>query len=183
MITSLILWFFFALAFTCSTDQECTQLDTFCEGPSHCDLSKNKCVRQDVRYDPCAEMRERARTFNAAQSDVLSIICVNEVKACVELYYCTKDADCDDHRYCNGVERCVEGKCEASLAASPPCEDCDEETHCGTFSTLQNEEGGTAPADATGIYVVVAVFAILGSIAVFLLLVLICRAASKSSFI
>lgn len=51
-------------------------------------------------------------------------LCSDELAACVT---CLNDAQCSDGQFCNGVEHCVNGQCEAG---DPPCpaEDCDEVT-------------------------------------------------------
>jgi hypothetical protein len=44
---------------------------------------------------------------------------------------CRTDADCDDGLFCNGAERCVDGRCQDG---DPPCaiyENCNEESGTG----------------------------------------------------
>jgi len=50
-------------------------------------------------------------------------LCSDELASCVT---CLTDEGCDDGLFCNGVEQCVNGECQAG---DPPCpaEDCDED--------------------------------------------------------
>jgi len=178
-----LLLLYLALYNACSNDQEC--LTTFCEGPQRCNSLSQQC-EPIQKSDPCAMQREAVNLFTSKTGYEMSIQCVNELRACVELYYCVRDTDCDDRRYCNGVERCVEGHCQRALDLTHLCEACDEETRCGVLTgsalkTLQSE--GTAPASATSIYTLVVIVAIVGTLVVLGLLILICSAASGKKFI
>lgn len=108
----------------------------------------------------------------------MSVICSNKVKACVEVYYCMNDRDCDDGLYCNGKERCVEGVCKQQQTASP-CTECDEATKCGDttiHSSALNDsdtslEGAEPATDPTLIYVLIVGVVIIGGIVVVVLLI------------
>lgn len=165
----------------CARQEDCAKYDTFCEGPFLCNRSRGHCTPQYLHYNPCKSLQREAIKFGITNRDKahsLSIICVNEIGACLEVYYCVNDGDCDDHLYCNGKERCVEGECKQASDLSRICKDCDETTKCNTLglSALQEVDSdpleGTEPAtDATFIYLLDAVLAIVGLIIVGLLLI------------
>ena len=123
---------------TCDTDPDCND-GQFCTGLNrcaqgycvslapppcagydevpYCDESSNRCVEclQDVDCE-------------AQSGCVQSAVCEANVCSCS----CTVDADCNDGAYCNGVEECVGGRCQAG---DSPCDTgwnssgaCDEAT-------------------------------------------------------
>jgi hypothetical protein len=176
----------------CGKNQDCKQLDSFCHGAYVCNLTA-RCAKQDASYDPCKALRKVASVFSRQHSEYrVSILCVEELKACVEVYYCTRDEDCDDTLYCNGIERCIDGQCKAATDQSHSiCDDCNEETRCGESSlTLFNsmtfddlievDEDDEEEANPTIIYTVAVIFALVGTIVVFILLVYIFHWASTS---
>ena len=164
----------------CTKQEDCTRYDTYCEGPFICNRSRGHCVAAYPHYNPCKTLQEEANKFLLVPSDsdrTLSVICVNQVAACLEVYYCLSDKDCDDHLYCNGKERCVEGECKQASDLSQLCTECDESTKCGSTLLSAQQEGdddplaGAEPAtDPTIIYVLAAGLAIVGLIAVALVL-------------
>ncbi len=178
----------------CAKNQDCKRLDSFCHGAYLCNLTA-RCATQDAYYDPCKALRKVASAFSIQQPEYrVSILCVEELKSCVEVYYCTRDEDCDDTIYCNGIERCIDGQCKAATEQSHPlCDDCNEETRCGESSPsltlfdsmlfddlmeeVADDEGEANPAI---IYTVAVVFAIVGMIVVFILLVYIFHWANTS---
>lgn len=62
---------------------------------------------------------------------------------------CVTDDDCDDTRACNGVERCVEGRCRAGVALA-----CDDDDPCTVDECVEPGggagDGGAADAGASG---------------------------------
>ena len=175
----------------CRKNQDCKRLDSFCDGAYLCNLTA-RCAKQDASYDPCRVLRKVASGFSVQQAEYrVSILCVEELKSCIEVYYCTRDEDCDDTLYCNGKERCIDGHCKSSTEQPQPlCENCNEKTRCREssltlFNSLEfadvlvtaNDEGEANP---TIIYTAAVIFAIVGTIAVFILLVYICHWASTA---
>ena len=51
---------------------------------------------------------------------------------------CINDADCDDGNFCNGIEQCIDGECEA---ATPPCNEneicMEDDQQCWTEETIE----------------------------------------------
>lgn len=129
MIVFLLLALYFCLSVEgtrrCDNERDCRSFATFCGGPFLCNVSA-WCDPVTRGYDPCSEARGYALAFTRRSKgkEVVSIRCVEELRECVELYYCVEDADCDDGLYCNGKERCLQGHCHpSSVAEPPPCTD------------------------------------------------------------
>lgn len=164
----------------CRVDEDCKRLNNFCNGVYVCNLSA-RCDKEYVNYDPCMALRETALAFNREyrQEHTVSILCLEEIDACVEVYYCTQDADCDDSLYCNGKERCIHGQCKEAEGSSVLCDPCDERTRCGVVAADMLLKG-VAFGDVVGddgeeaspaiVYTVLVIFTIVGSLIVFILL-------------
>lgn len=168
----------------CRTEQDCLKFNTFCEGQYRCNSSW-RCTASIRDYNPCNAIQHSVNEFIGKYRGIytMSVVCIESIQACVELYYCIKDSDCDDGLYCNGIERCVAGQCLPSLSTTHLCTPCDEYIKCGstksaTISALLVEE--EAPANLTSIYIMIAVFTIVGSIVVSIAVLNICRVASQS---
>ncbi|HET8932572.1 MAG TPA: PHB depolymerase family esterase [Polyangiales bacterium] len=64
---------------------------------------------------------------------------------------CSKSADCDDGKFCNGAETCVAGACSAAAAPCPADQSCDEASRkCGDGSLASRAGAGGAEAGAAG---------------------------------
>jgi hypothetical protein len=91
-----------AVATQCSSGgDDCSQFDSFCYGPTHCDVSLGLCVLNNPVYSPCPP----------AIVPATQIICVNHLSICVASMNCTVDSECNDGLLCNGKEYCVNGSC------------------------------------------------------------------------
>ena len=171
----------------CSVDWDCRRLSSFCEGDFLCNTSSGWCIKKEASYDPCDTLRVAANAFYRETDQLVSLLCVETLKACVEVYYCLRDSDCDDGLYCNGQERCVSGQCVASASTrTPPCHHCDEVTQCGTTNSLKTLQTETLPpsdeANLTSVYTLVVGFTVVGAIVTLFLLAFICQQASKPTF-
>lgn len=87
---------------TCRTDVDCR--DTF-----------------DCTVDTCGA--DGRCTYTAQNSRCMTGQVCRVGMGCISERTCSSDADCDDMRRCNGVERCVEFGCVAGTAAN--CDDMD----------------------------------------------------------
>lgn len=90
-----------AVRATCSQQQpDCSAYDTFCHGPTHCDVATGLCVLDEPSHSPCEP------STRAVHTECLDFgICVSAAAAC------QTDADCGDGLLCNGAELCVNGSC------------------------------------------------------------------------
>ncbi len=65
---------------------------------------------------------------------------------------CSTQAECDDGRWCDGLETCQDGMC---VAGSAPCADSalcnEEEERCNTFVLLSTSEANDAPASVINV--------------------------------
>lgn len=80
---------------------DCSQYDSFCFGPTRCDVSSGLCVLINPAHEPCP------RALAAATQ----IICVEHLSICIASMNCTTDNECNDGLLCNGKEYCVNGSC------------------------------------------------------------------------
>lgn len=100
----------------CDRAQDCVSFGSFCHGPVVCN-STAYCVAKDPFYDPCREIRllyERT----VAPEYTISFLCIEELRECVEVYYCVTDEDCD----CTKKEQCLDGQCRP---CDKECLECD----------------------------------------------------------
>ena len=44
--------------------------------------------------DPCREIRRDAYAFSRLHNVTVDILCVEQIKACIEVYYCLSDTNC-----------------------------------------------------------------------------------------
>ncbi len=134
-----------ALAKSCVTDQDCRLL--FCDGlRSTCNVTAGACIRAT---EPCLSIRQDARHFSSLCKHTVSILCLESLRQCVELYYCVTDDDCGLSAHCN------DGQCSA----------------CGVFSKQADDDG----ADPTRVYITVAAVTLFLAVGVFFTLVVICQ--------
>ena len=167
----------------CRNEQDCAKFNTYCEGLFGCNSSW-RCAQTNKGYNPCAAVQQSANEFTTRHAGefVMSVVCIESVQACVELYYCMRDSDCQDGLYCNGRERCVDGRCIPASTLTHICSPCDEYLKCGESSTAMtataSEDGN--PANPTTVYVTVAVFAVVFTFVVFVLLIKIFQKAGLS---
>lgn len=161
----------------CDNEGDCQRFNTFCQGPYVCNQSA-WCAPQHIVYDPCRQLRDYALSFSrdSRGEHVVSILCMEELRQCVELYYCITDSDCDDGLFCNGKERCIQGHCHGAATTTTPCKACDESTRCGTgLSTSAITPTSDVAADTTTVYAIVGLSLITLSITVLFVLILIFR--------
>lgn len=190
MMRSYILFFVLLVVSTeaklCDTERDCRGFTSFCGGAFLCNQSA-QCAAVIDGYDPCREQRAYALAFTrlSGGKDVVSIRCVEELKACMELYYCVEDSDCDDGLYCNGRERCQSGKCYPSK--TPMCASCDERTRCGGDRLSVDEIVPSPPPSTTeeaadpGItYTVIGVSLMFITLVVIFMLILLFRSVDPS---
>ena len=86
----------------CSSEgDDCSQYDSFCYGPTRCDVNLGFCVLINPAYSPCPRPIVPAT----------QIICVNHLSLCIASMNCTVDSECNDGLLCNGKEYCVNGSC------------------------------------------------------------------------
>lgn len=86
----------------CSSEgDDCSQYDSFCNGPTRCDVPSGLCVLINPAYVPCP------RPLVASTQ----IICVEHLSICIASMNCTADSECNDGLLCNGKETCVNGTC------------------------------------------------------------------------
>lgn len=107
----------------------------------------------------------------------MSILCMEELRQCVELYYCVVDEDCDDGLFCNGRERCVQGECRGATAAVV-CKSCDESTRCGIVMSVKTMASDTTTVEAANIdtvYAIVGLSIITVALVVLFVIILIFR--------
>ena len=101
----------------CQTDTHCDD-GLFCNGQEVCDVVSGTC---QTGQSPCPEHPYGPQCPTP---------CFEEIDLCPLFSLCTDDPDCDDGRFCNGVEICNEcGACENGVA--PDCDDgvpCTEDT-------------------------------------------------------
>jgi hypothetical protein len=91
------------------SNMDCSAYNSFCNGPTHCDLESGYCVLTDPLYTPCSGTRQRMRP-----GVDLVLQCVEHTSLCVAVASsCVKDRDCNDGFICNGPERCVNETCVA----------------------------------------------------------------------
>lgn len=145
-------------------------MNTYCGGTYRCN-STMRCELKPYSVDPCDAIHRMVNRFTGMPENreySMSVICAEPIKACIELYYCMVDADCDDSLYCNGIERCVAGQCSPSITSSM-CPGCDEYLQCGnsvkTSATVEEDE--TSPST---IYVIAGVLAVVGLVAICIVL-------------
>ncbi len=87
----------------CATlDANCSQLDSFCAGPSHCDVELGRCVHSATHQHACP----------GPEGAPLSMLCVDHLQLCVEVVDCVLNSDCNDGDLCTGEEWCSNGTCE-----------------------------------------------------------------------
>lgn len=103
----------------CPADQRCfpgqgCAASRACTGSAQCDdgvpCTQDLCVAGGT----CQSVRDDSRC-------AAGMACT--ATGCVAAGRCTTDGDCDDRRFCNGVERCQGGSCGAG--AAPDCSDGD----------------------------------------------------------
>ena len=124
MYTSVFFLFLvFSIAVTeprrCDRVQDCTSFGSFCHGPFVCNATAY-CTAKEPFHDPCREIRllyERT----VAPEYTISFLCIEEIRACVEVYYCVTDHDCD----CTKQEQCLEGECRPCDNQTQACLECD----------------------------------------------------------
>lgn len=88
---------------------DCTPYDSYCNGPTRCDIASGYCVLINPSYSPCDVRAARIRPGTSA---VLQ--CVEHASQCVAVQSdCYKDRDCNNGLICDGQERCVNGTCVA----------------------------------------------------------------------
>jgi hypothetical protein len=164
----------------CHNEQDCRALDSFCGGEFICNYQQSRCVAKRTSYDACSALRAQAKSFYQSSGLMVSFLCVERLRECIEVYYCLSDGDCDDSLFCNGLERCEQGRCVSVPNSVPLCKDCDERTRCGILSLEQ--ELTTPPGtttDPTGTYVILLVFTLLIMLAVCFILINVCRSTNE----
>lgn len=160
----------------CDNERDCHRFNTFCHGPHVCNQSA-WCSPQNIAYDPCRQLRDYALSFSrdSGGQHVVSILCMEELRQCVELYYCVVDEDCDDGLFCNGRERCVQGECRGVTTAV--CKSCDESTRCGTGMSVKAMASDTTveAANIDTVYAIVGLSVITVALIVLFVIILIFR--------
>lgn len=174
-----------SVSIRCDNVRDCQRFNTFCHGPYVCNQSA-WCSPQNVAYDPCHQLRVQALSFSrdSRGEHIVSILCMEELRQCVELYYCVRDEDCDDGLFCNGQERCVQGQCYGAATTTTTttvCKVCDESTRCGTafVATTTTTTTNTTPADTTTVYTIVGISLIVVALVMLFVLILIFRSVEK----
>ena len=114
----------------CASDAECD--DGFvCNGPERC--ADDRCVpgappecddATTCTIDACSEALGGCVNTPDARECAGDFVC-DPTGGCVPPTLCVGDADCDDGNFCDGAERCVDGRC---AAGTPP--DCGDGVAC-----------------------------------------------------
>jgi hypothetical protein len=86
---------------------DCSAYDSFCGGPTQCDLASGYCVLVDPSYTPCD-----ATAMMLRPGVGLVVQCVESTGQCIaSVPNCYSDRDCNDGFICNGRERCIDNAC------------------------------------------------------------------------
>lgn len=70
-----------------------------------------------VADDPCREIRRDAYAFSRLHNVTVDILCVEQIKACIEVYYCLSDTNCLHSGEVLGILQLEQGEVEG--AADP----------------------------------------------------------------
>lgn len=115
----------------------------------------------DKETDVCSGIRRHAQSFVRIYNESLAILCVEELTACIEVYYCINDQDCG----CKGDGECIQGKCGL----------------CNSRTLSINAVDSEERADPTTAYIIAAglgIFFVLGILFTFVMLCQ-CRVSAK----
>ena len=134
----------------CDEDVDCDD-GLYCNGGETCDLSANQCLVGTAidcddgiscTNDSCNEGTDSCGNIDNCVGDLVCDLQANQCEAA-----CSIDSDCDDGLYCNGVETCVAGSCQAGTSVSCndgiPCTSdiCNEGTNdCSNDNICSNNQ-------------------------------------------
>lgn len=109
----------------------------------------NMCAQQRC---PCGSATTKVARFDAAGLKIARCACVNKKqlaawKAEQLKSQCVNDSDCNDGVWCNGVERCHAGQCQAGIRPCKTGTQCDETTDSCSVPCEDKDKDGVCAVD------------------------------------